>query len=88
LQIFTKISGLHKKDQKGARTVMSSTCKPAVLQSDQEEQEKAERRIIGLDRRQFSYSAYIPERRSGQNRRKEAEAGKCPDGLSSQNIDE
>jgi hypothetical protein len=87
LQIFTKISGLHKKDQKGARTVMSSTCKPAVMQSDQEEQEKAERRI-GLDRRQFSYSAYIPERRTGQKRRKEAEAGKCPDGLSSQDIDE
>ncbi len=43
---------------------MSSIQKQAVMNSDQEEDEKAERRI-GVDRRQFSYSAYIPERRSG-----------------------
>jgi hypothetical protein len=28
---------------------------------------------IGLERRQFSYTAYIPERRSGRDRRKSLE---------------
>jgi hypothetical protein len=32
--------------------------------------EERERRAV-IDRRQFSYSLYIPERRSGQERRKE-----------------
>jgi hypothetical protein len=32
--------------------------------------DKAERRA-GIERRQFSYSVYIPERRSGQERRRE-----------------
>lgn len=66
---------------------MSSICKPAVMQSDQEEQEKAERRV-GLDRRKFSYSAYIPERRSGRKRRKEAETSNSLDGLKAQDADE
>jgi hypothetical protein len=34
------------------------------------ENDKAERRA-GIERRQFSYSAYIPERRGGQERRRE-----------------
>jgi hypothetical protein len=51
------------------------------MKSDQNDEEKAERRVE-IERRQFSYSAYIPERRSGQKRRKEAETTKTPDDLS------
>jgi hypothetical protein len=29
-----------------------------------------EERLTGIERRQFSYTAYIPERRSGKDRRK------------------
>lgn len=36
---------------------------------DPDEKDKAERRT-GLERRHFSYSAYIPERRTGGKRRK------------------
>jgi hypothetical protein len=35
-----------------------------------ENEEEGNRRAV-IDRRQFSYSFYIPERRSGQERRKE-----------------
>jgi hypothetical protein len=51
------------------------------MKSDQNDEEKAERRVE-IERRQFSYSAYIPERRSGQKRRKKAETTKSPDDLS------
>jgi hypothetical protein len=48
---------------------MGSIRKLAVKKSDQDEEEKAERRT-GAERRRFSYSAYIPERRTGEKRRK------------------
>ncbi len=32
-------------------------------------------RRCGLDRRQFSYSGHVPERRSGEERRKEPRSG-------------
>ncbi len=69
---------LHDMNQKGTRVAMSSIQKQAVMNSDQEEDEKAERRI-GVDRRQFSYSAYIPERRSG----KKTGPDESPDSLKS-----
>jgi hypothetical protein len=69
-------------NQKGTRVAMSSIQKQAVINSDQEEDEKAERRI-GVDRRQFSYSAYIPERRSGGPRRKKTGPDESPDSLKS-----
>jgi hypothetical protein len=40
-----------------------------------ENKEEGERRAV-IDRRQFSYSLYIPERRSGQERRKEIDLRK------------
>ena len=52
--------------------------KLAAMKSGQNEEEKSERRIEN-ERRQFSYSAYIPERRSGQKRRKEADPSKASD---------
>jgi hypothetical protein len=36
----------------------------------------------GIERRQFSYSLYIPERRSGQQRRKELDLRKSQNGPS------
>jgi hypothetical protein len=51
------------------------------MKSDQNGEEKAERRVE-IERRQFSYSAHIPERRSGQKRRKEDGTNKTPDDLS------
>jgi len=39
------------------------------------ENDKGERRAW-IERRQFSYSLYIPERRSGQERRKELDVRK------------
>jgi hypothetical protein len=39
------------------------------------ENEEGERRAV-IERRQFSYSLYIPERRSGQERRKEMDLRK------------
>ena len=40
-----------------------------------ENEEEGETRAV-IDRRQFSYSLYIPERRSGQERRKEIDLRK------------
>jgi hypothetical protein len=59
---------------------MSSIRKLVAMKSDQNEEDKAERRIE-IERRQFSYSAYIPERRSGRKRRREAERTDTPDDL-------
>ena len=59
---------------------MSSIRKLVAMKSDQNEDEKAERRIE-IERRQFSYSAYIPERRSGPRRRREAESTNTSDDL-------
>ena len=42
------------------------------LKNDDEIKDNGESRI-GLERRQFSYTAYIPERRSGRDRRKSLE---------------
>jgi hypothetical protein len=56
------------------------------MKSDQNDEEKAERRIE-IERRQFSYSAHIPERRSGQKRRREDGTNKTPDNLSTPDSD-
>ena len=40
-----------------------------------ENEEEGDKRAV-IDRRQFSYSFYIPERRSGQERRKELDLKK------------
>lgn len=61
---------------------MSSIRKQAVIKSDHDEDEKAERRI-GVERRQFSYSAYIPERRNGGPRRKISAPDESLDSLKS-----
>ena len=45
------------------------------------ENEEGERRAV-IERRQFSYSLYIPERRSGQQRRKELDLRKSKNGPS------
>jgi hypothetical protein len=66
---------------------MSSIRKQVAMKSDRDEEEKAERRIV-IERRQFSYSAYIPERRTGRKRRKETETAKAPDGLSALDSDD
>ena len=42
------------------------------LKNDEVIKDNQERRI-GIERRQFSYTAYIPERRSGRDRRKSLE---------------
>jgi len=42
------------------------------LKNDEVIKDNGESRI-GLERRQFSYTAYIPERRSGEDRRKSLE---------------
>jgi hypothetical protein len=42
------------------------------LKNDEVIKDNGESRI-GLERRQFSYTAYIPERRSGRDRRKSLE---------------
>jgi hypothetical protein len=44
------------------------------------ENDKGGRRA-GIERRQFSYSVYIPERRSAQERRQEQDRRKFPIGL-------
>jgi len=66
---------------------MSSIRKLEAMKSEQDEEENAERRI-GIERRQFSYSAHIPERRTGQKRRKPAEPSNTPDDPRAQAIDE
>ena len=65
---------------------MDSLHKPTAVASDQHEDEKVEQRA-GAERRNFSYSAYIPERRSGRDRRKEAEFKKSLAGLEAQDIE-
>jgi hypothetical protein len=54
---------------------------------DQREEATAERRIE-VERRQFFYSEYIPERRSGRKRRKVDEPAKSLDGRTVQDEDE
>jgi hypothetical protein len=56
---------------------MSSIRKLEAMKLDQDEEEKAERRIEN-ERRQFSYSAHIPERRTGHRRRKQTEPCDTP----------
>jgi hypothetical protein len=46
-----------------------------ALSLHQFEDDKGSQRT-GIERRQFSYSLYIPERRSGQQRRKELDLRK------------
>jgi len=74
-------------DQKGTRLVMCSKSNPAAMKSDEDEGEKAERRIE-LERRRFLYSAHIPERRSGRKRRKEPESFQSSSDPRDQRIDE
>ena len=45
---------------------MSSLLNDAVIKDSEDSR-------TGIERRQFSYTAYIPERRSGKDRRKEFE---------------
>ena len=66
---------------------MQSVRKSEAKNLDQGEEAKAERRLE-VERRQFSYSAYIPERRTGQKRRKEAAPDKSIEGRTVQGIDE
>jgi hypothetical protein len=66
---------------------MSSIRKLGAIKSDQDEEEKAERRL-GIERRRFSYSVHIPERRTGSKRRKETERHSRPDQPMAQDIDE
>ena len=66
---------------------MRSVRKSTERDSDQPEEEKAERRVE-VERRQFSYSAYIPERRSGRKRRRKADPVESPDRRKTQDADE
>ena len=66
---------------------MGSVRKSAANDLDPPEEEKAERRLE-VERRQFSYSAYIPERRSGRKRRKAAEPAAPSDRRTTQDTDE
>jgi hypothetical protein len=66
---------------------MDSLHKPAATTSDQQEGEKAEQRA-GAERRNFSYSAYIPERRSGRDRRKDDDLKKSPADPKAQDLSE
>jgi hypothetical protein len=51
---------------------MGVICKSATSRLDQDEEEGGERRTAP-ERRRFSYTAYIPERRSGRDRRNTTE---------------
>jgi hypothetical protein len=68
----------NRKDRKEAEAEMSS---------DQNEEKEVERRS-GAERRRFSYSAYIPERRTGRKRRKKTEAHEPLESPKAQDIDE
>jgi hypothetical protein len=57
------------------------------MKPDQDNGENADRRIE-FERRKFSYSAYIPERRSGRKRRNGTEASKSSDAPADLGIDE
>ena len=50
------------------------------LKNDEVIKDNGESRI-GLERRQFSYTAYIPERRSGRDRRKSLERRSAINGI-------
>ncbi len=76
-----------RKNQKNPKAAVGSVRKSAAKDLDQPEEEKAERRLE-VERRQFSYSAYIPERRSGRKRRKAADPADPPDRRTSQDTDE
>ena len=65
---------------------MSSIRKLGAMRSDQDEAEKVDRRT-GAERRRFSYSAYIPERRTGLDRRKETGPNKSLERLKIQDSD-
>ena len=39
-----------------------------------------ENRRVGIDRRQFSYTHYLPERRAGKDRRRDDENSEASDG--------
>ena len=76
---------VYYKFRKVFKAAMSSIRKLVAMKSDQNEENEAERRI-GIERRKFSYSAYIPERRSGRKRRREAETTNTPDDLSTSDL--
>jgi hypothetical protein len=65
---------------------MGSIHKLEAVSSGQDEDEKVEQRT-GAERRKFSYSAYIPERRTGQDRREETETKKSLDGPKAQDFE-
>jgi hypothetical protein len=58
---------------------MNANSRLSAAKSDNGVEDPEERRI-GLERRQFSYSAHIPERRSGRKRRQKPgpEASRSP----------
>jgi hypothetical protein len=66
---------------------MSSIRKLRVLDPDPGADERSERRI-GAERRRFSYSAYIPERRTRRDRRSETELKKSPEEPMAHDIEE
>jgi hypothetical protein len=66
---------------------MCAKSTPVAMKSDEDEGEKEERRVE-LERRRFLYSAHIPERRSGQKRRRKPEPGHPSDDPTHQGIDE
>ena len=65
---------------------MCSKLKPAAMESEKDEAGTAERRI-GIERRQYLYSAHIPERRSGKKRRDELETSKPSSDRKNRGID-
>jgi hypothetical protein len=68
---------LHDTEQKGSHVAMNANSRLSAAKSDKCEEDSEERRVE-LERRQFSYSAYIPERRSGRKRRQKPETSCSP----------
>lgn len=65
---------------------MCSKLKTAAMESEKGEAEKADRRI-GIERRQYIYSAHIPERRSGSKRRNGPDTSKQSNDRKERGID-
>jgi hypothetical protein len=57
------------------------------LKNDEVIKDNGESRV-GLERRQFSYTAYIPERRSGRDRRKSLERRRAKIEYAGKNVGE
>jgi hypothetical protein len=87
LQKLDAIEVFDGKDQKRAEAAMNSNRKLAETIPDQTDEEKSERRRQA-ERRRFSYSAYIPERRTGEKRRRATSAKKTLDDMTPQDGDE